>query len=556
MATIDSHPNQVGRALAVPRITVPRLTTAAGWWPWVAAAGVAVLYLLSVRAAWNPTPDSALYLMLGENLVQGEGYTLWGYPHVHVPPGYPLLLAALTQLGLGSRLALNLAQTLIALTAIVFCYHWLREMADRRLAVAVSVAVALGYTLLWVSTSLLSDAPHLLAVWLGLFCCVRGLRGESGNAWLVLGVAALIASCWIRVAGVPLAFGAALGLVIQPRQVSRKRVWIAAGLLAVGVALTLGGFYIYCRCAHAPYVLPSYLDSASSSMTSRSAADWLSQPLENFLLTGSELSRLLIAQPNRSLGLVNALFWVPTLLGAWILVRRKEYLGVCVAGAYVGAILIHRPLIARYLLPIAPLLILYFCEGMRRLVEWNPLLRRWAPYSAVACALLLAAANLPKDVRYACHAGQPNCDEKQREQLASLRQTAEVLAQHARPGEKFISSGYQRELSYLSRMPSVPVPVRPLDAQPFQAEDFHRWRAGGVSFAVVVGDNPEPRYGRVLREDALLQSGFRLVTRRGIFQIYALRESMTQTPGDPRTREERLVIGRYSSNRPRANGRP
>ena len=40
------------------------------------------------------TPDAALYAMLADNLAAGEGYTLWGAPHTHVPPGYPALLAA------------------------------------------------------------------------------------------------------------------------------------------------------------------------------------------------------------------------------------------------------------------------------------------------------------------------------------------------------------------------------------------------------------------------------------------------------------------------------
>ncbi len=63
-------------------------------WRRLAWAGVAVLCLACAGPRWQMDPDGGLYLMLGENLARGEGYTLFGEPHAFVPPGFPLFLAA------------------------------------------------------------------------------------------------------------------------------------------------------------------------------------------------------------------------------------------------------------------------------------------------------------------------------------------------------------------------------------------------------------------------------------------------------------------------------
>src|SRR5947208_11776152 len=96
---------------------------------WAVAGGLVLLYLTSVSPHWFITSDSALYLMLGQSLAGGNGYTLSGQPHVHVPPGYPLLLAAMIRLGLGAMLWLNLAMIGMALVTLWLAYHLVKEQA-------------------------------------------------------------------------------------------------------------------------------------------------------------------------------------------------------------------------------------------------------------------------------------------------------------------------------------------------------------------------------------------------------------------------------------------
>ncbi len=96
-----------------------------------AVALIVAWFALAVSPAWLPTPDSALYLMLGRSIAQGHGYALDGHPHAYVPPGFPYMLAALERVGLGSMLCLNAAMALIGLASVWMSYlvglaNWLR----------------------------------------------------------------------------------------------------------------------------------------------------------------------------------------------------------------------------------------------------------------------------------------------------------------------------------------------------------------------------------------------------------------------------------------------
>src|SRR5271157_3114106 len=58
---------------------------------------VTLQFCMIVTSSWKATPDSALYLALGESLARGEGYVFNGEPHTFVPPGLPLMLGAVAR---------------------------------------------------------------------------------------------------------------------------------------------------------------------------------------------------------------------------------------------------------------------------------------------------------------------------------------------------------------------------------------------------------------------------------------------------------------------------
>ena len=153
---------------------------------------------------------------------RGPRLPLDNQPHAYLPPGYPLLLAAFDRVGLGSMWCLNLMMGTIGLLTVWMSYRLVSEIASREVALLVAGLLGCNSLVHAMSAVQLSDVPFTLLVLTGLYGMLRGLRGQRRA--LEWGGLAILASCWIRVAGVALAVGCALAIVLQPRSTSAVRV--------------------------------------------------------------------------------------------------------------------------------------------------------------------------------------------------------------------------------------------------------------------------------------------------------------------------------------------
>lgn len=417
---------------------------------WLVAGGIALLYCAAVTPRWNVSPDSALYLLLGQNLAAGQGYTLFGEPHAFVPPGYPLLVAAQIKLGLGSLLAQNLAMAILSLATFVAIYLWLRGEVGSQLALVATGVVAVSSATFRTATLLLSDVPFWLLVVAGLALCQHGLTGAVARPsrrplWLVAGLALLTASCWFRVVGLPLALSAAAGVAVSRALLPRRQVIAAA---AVGLALTLatmGAFWARYQAVQGPLPQETYAQELSRfGVHDRGPLAWLADPLWNLGETGRELAVLFAGQKLPPL-VALALLWLPIAVGMTLEAHRGRLLGVAVTIGYIGAILLLRPLLSRYLLPVAPLLVIYFALGLAWLVECRP---RWkARGQTVAMVVLCAMAvlQLPRDFKSLARLHDPSFPPERHDLVVA----AAALGEYVRPGEAFLG-GPETTLSYLS----------------------------------------------------------------------------------------------------------
>ncbi len=490
---------------------------------WFAMAAVLALYLMSVCTYWYPTSDSALYLMLRENILGGEGYTLWGKPHVFVPPGYPLLLAAMLWVGSGSQWWLNFVQILLALLTLWVCYRVLLKQTSAELALLVTLVVAFSKVMLLAGVMLLSDLPFMLLVWVGIWCYLRGLR--RGGWWLEAGMLALVGSCWIRVVGVPLVLGAAVGLLLQPRRIGAIRVRLHAVLLVAATILTATLFTTYHQTASPDGQLPSY-GCYITQIESRSLWASAVEPVKNWFLTSANLAHIVNGQRHTALGPAIALFWIPTLAGGWVSWRRRERLTVCIVVSYLGALLVYGPLLSRYLLPMAPLLVMYFCEGLRWLVERRSVWRPHGRRVVLGCAVVLLAIHFPKAWYFSYSLHWSEHARLCKEHKSPLWETAGFLRQHAEPGDLFLCTTHHSKLAYLSDVPSMLLltDLRPVGFPSYKPEDFDRWVAEGLSFVVVdrVALRSFPQLQEVMNTASLRQKDFRPVFHSGSFEIYRL----------------------------------
>jgi hypothetical protein len=293
----------------------------------------------------------------------------------------------------------------------------------------------------------LSDMPFTLLVLAGLYGLVRGLRGDR---WaLELGTLALLASCWVRMAGVALAVACAIGLLMQPRAISRLRVAGSVVTLLVGVASTLGLFYAqYQNTLRAEHSLPpaSYM-AGVQALVAQPLGALIKRTLGNVFESAAEIPRFLMGlQGNPIVALAVCL--VPAVVGVGRRLMHREFLIALAVAGYAAGIVMNLPAGARYLLPVAPLLILYYLEGLTILLDWHPRVRRWAPAALVLFVAVFVAFNGVKGA-YVMH--------KNVNQIAATRQAiatcADWLHEYARPGDHFLSCDAEWQMAYLSDVP-------------------------------------------------------------------------------------------------------
>ena len=237
---------------------------------------------------------------------------------------------------------------------------------------------------------------------------------------------------------------AAAGLALQGRAAG-KRTWpqVATTISTIVIAaVALLGYY---ATISGSGETSSYL-SSSANLLSRSPSQWITQPCLNFLKTGQSLAILFTAQRHAALGLLVAVLWIPTMIGLIQALRRREYLGACITAGYLASVLLKRPLLPRYLLPIAPFLVLYYIHGIQWLIE---LRISWRPYGrriALASLCLFAALNAPRTVTSVVriHSAREGHSDHL---LKSRQEAAAFLAGHASDGKKFIGNQDERMLS-------------------------------------------------------------------------------------------------------------
>ena len=400
------------------------------WKDWqIVALALAILagaYGLLLNRYWSPGGDSELFVVIARNLLRGKGYTYNGQPVTITPPGWPLLLAGLLKVS-AAFLWLKLCLIGMILASAGLNYLVLRRFASGRLAGAVVVLVGLlgwVYPLtMWMHT----EAPFLLLTSAATLLAVR--IGEGRGRWgHVAGLVALsflmVFTRWPGLFYWPVLAALAVGPHWRPA-VGRR--WAAVGLTFVVMA---GGFWgvregMLRYAAGSMTVDPdtgvittdsgTVLDPEDQNSETKiidvvtNAGGKIPLPLQycqRFISAGEWVSDLMwpplrFGAAVRAVGLFSgALGWatigllVAALCAGW---RRGELLWAAVA-AYCGTVVMVWPNPnARYLVPVAPFLLLGVILGCRAAGRWvasNPPGRWAAGFLALAgayCIVLIAA---------------------------------------------------------------------------------------------------------------------------------------------------------------------
>lgn len=397
-------------------------TVVKGHWRGTLLVGGVLLgaYLLLLNPFWSPGGDSELYASLARSLVRGEGYVYNGQPVRLVPPGYPVVLAAAFSIS-PTFLAGKLVNLLCMLGAGLLAHRVLLRLVSPTLAIWSAVLgglLAPAYPLtMWLHT----DPLFCLIGWSAALFAVRSVEatGRTRLGWLAALLLACLALPVVRFAavfqwGIPTAI-----LIGGLSRVGLRRLWIGSGI-ALGALLVIAVFV-------AIFVaLGTYGDAENmpDDIGSSSAAD-SEYGLPNVLDNGPEQRPGFLV--DRAIRLTSAGQWA-----AWILWYPGRFAsGIPVAGTIVGIIgwfvlallalaawprkgrgvgwvwlatLCYVLLLAivwplpnaRYLVPIAPLIIAGVLTGVARLNR--PAVSLWLKRAFLASLVIVNGLMFAVDV--------------------------------------------------------------------------------------------------------------------------------------------------------------
>lgn len=203
---------------------------------WLAGGAISLRMLLFLGRGDYLAFDEGWYLLLGRNLMTGDGFTLTGLRHIALSPLFPILAGA-TDLIVGNAIwAGRLVAAVTGGLLVVPCWFMFSRMGGRRTATIACILVAVMPSLapfvvpFWIGWDLWVGAEPLLHLLLytGIALALRGLALSRAVAWGAAG----------------LAFG--LAYLARPEAV------ITFGLIAVGLA---AAFVISRRIQHASALL-------------------------------------------------------------------------------------------------------------------------------------------------------------------------------------------------------------------------------------------------------------------------------------------------------------
>lgn len=412
-------------------------------------------FCLLINSSWRSTPDSALYLELGESLARGQGFVFNNEPHTFVPPGYPALVAvAATIMGEGF-LTYRILMALMGLLTAGAGYLLVRRLCGPDVGLLAGGLFAVNHVLLLNSTFTASDVPFALSTLVALNAVLSAAGPRHRVLWLV--AAGLLAGlpALVRVNGWGVAPAAAIFLMCSrtDEPVSRRALRVAAFL---AISVVPGALWAMHKTSYpTSFNEGTWLGAISgrgldTQVSILLRAVWEYVPETSYALSGASIKT----------GLFEFIIPALVLAGFVAAARRRERLLVPLTVIqYCGLLL--SPAGSRYLIMLVPGLYLFLALGLIRFSQWvtpviggfgASLVRR--DRIVVYCFALLALLNVGANVVtvfQARNAIQPGGAESQRD--LPFFTAAHWLRRHAPDG--VVMTMHPRVIHYLSGLPSV-----------------------------------------------------------------------------------------------------
>jgi hypothetical protein len=350
------------------------------------------LYAIGFNFQWRLEPDSALYLSIGRNLVEGQGYTYHGKDHRLAYPGVPLLFAGLFKVfGADGNLVPHLVvMWLMGLATLGLTYRLFLLHSGRPTALLITLGLALSRVFYRYTFELLSDLPFLfgvMAFFVGYEAIFHrrnatapdGTPEPSAARWydgvlLIVGLGYAVAArpaMWALVAATGLAM---IWSLLHGR--TRWRHVLVVGLMIGAVAL----FYLKDprQQKHDPNSVSSTITYAEEDQLFHLQRERLAIMLETARRNVPGIFENAVAKASFGASILpglNTILALTVIIAGVLLVRTRPLWGMWVLATLLMVMLVPKPL-ERYFLPVLPMLVFAWWTLTRWAERRVP--RRWA----------------------------------------------------------------------------------------------------------------------------------------------------------------------------------
>ena len=363
---------------------------------------LAVYYGALQNGQWAPISDADLYIPIARSLALGHGFLFNGMVVRAVPPGWPIVLAG-AMLVSGSFWFLNVLQMCVMLGAFLLFYRIMLRLTSVRGAFIVCLTAGM-LSPCYHRTFLLHSEPLFCLIEAGaVLLAMQANEGRSASWRLLLVLALTAAATMVRWAGIlvcPVIIGALLSGHFRP---AWNRLWLCAVLTGVVAFGTFFGVrYALEQIALAYPAQPQALTYAANEHPIMSdlrgfvgrlprSGVWFCNLLAEPASVGASFRPVRVAA--YVVGWVLLAFF---LAGTLPLIRRSSWV---VPGAFAYSLgffgMWDNPS-PRYLMPVAPFLLLGILNGVHLLGEVGPaaVWRRLRRVVLVGLFVGIAACNL------------------------------------------------------------------------------------------------------------------------------------------------------------------
>lgn len=170
------------------------------------------------------TPD---YILLARSMALGHGYVNINIPglpaHTQYPPGLPLLLTPVLYL-LGFNLMwMHIIILFFAFLSICIIKRLFESKADKFLGIAIALLTLSNFYFIYITREILSEIPYTFFSLLAIIFFEKYYAHDSKQRYLVLFIAALVASYFTKMIGVTLYAAALSALVLMAFKEKKQR---------------------------------------------------------------------------------------------------------------------------------------------------------------------------------------------------------------------------------------------------------------------------------------------------------------------------------------------